>query len=183
METRLINLFQFQTLIASKAVRCVLAAPGKNLVELNIWLDQNERDEFVEKLLAKRSYYDPDSNFIEHNGNRKSTLAFYEIIEIGGRERILSMFYDMSEQKRIMNALHATHKESETLRESLASIVTTFDLTEVVELILDKIKQIIPYDTASVWRVDGEWQKLIVGRDIALSGAINACEKLVVQGM
>lgn len=33
VETRLINLLQFQTLIASKAVRCVLSAPGKTLVD------------------------------------------------------------------------------------------------------------------------------------------------------
>jgi nicotinate phosphoribosyltransferase len=32
-ETRLVNLLQFQTLVASKAARCVLAAPGKRLVD------------------------------------------------------------------------------------------------------------------------------------------------------
>jgi len=36
VETRLINLIQFQTLIASKAVRCVLAAPGKTLVDFGL---------------------------------------------------------------------------------------------------------------------------------------------------
>src|ERR1043166_8525886 len=36
VETRLINLLQFQTLIASKAVRMVLAAPGKLLVDFGL---------------------------------------------------------------------------------------------------------------------------------------------------
>src|SRR2546422_1073632 len=36
VETRLINLFHFQTLIASKAVRAVLAAPGKELVDFGL---------------------------------------------------------------------------------------------------------------------------------------------------
>ena len=35
VETRVINLLHFQSLIASKAVRCVLAAPGKLLVDLD----------------------------------------------------------------------------------------------------------------------------------------------------
>ena len=266
---------------------------GNDLVALNIWPNQNERDEFASKLRAKRSHYDPDSKFIDHNGNAKSTLAFYEIIEIGGQERILSMFYDMSAQKNTMQALqqseariralleatpdmllemsvdglivnmvppkgmepampperfvgrgiqevftevsaaqalaaikqaletkHMTdfefesvmgestrvmearivasvsdtvlmvvrditqrkwmetererfineleikNRESETLRKSLASIVTTFDLMEVVERILDQMKFVIPYDTASVWRVDGEWQMPIISRDL-----------------
>lgn len=36
IETRLINLMHFQTLIASKAARCVLAAPGKMLVDFGL---------------------------------------------------------------------------------------------------------------------------------------------------
>jgi nicotinate phosphoribosyltransferase len=36
MESRIINLLHFQTLIASKAARCVLAAPGKLLVDFGL---------------------------------------------------------------------------------------------------------------------------------------------------
>lgn len=36
VETRLINLMHFQTVIASKAARCVLAAPGKMLVDFGL---------------------------------------------------------------------------------------------------------------------------------------------------
>jgi nicotinate phosphoribosyltransferase len=36
METRLINLLQFQTMIASKAIRSTLAAPGKMLVDFGL---------------------------------------------------------------------------------------------------------------------------------------------------
>jgi nicotinate phosphoribosyltransferase len=36
VESRLINIFHYQTLIASKAARCVLAAPGKLLVDFGL---------------------------------------------------------------------------------------------------------------------------------------------------
>jgi putative nicotinate phosphoribosyltransferase len=36
VETRLINLLHFQTLIASKAVRAVLVAPGKGLIDFGL---------------------------------------------------------------------------------------------------------------------------------------------------
>ena len=36
VETRLINLIHYQTLIASKAIRCVMAAPGKLLVDFGL---------------------------------------------------------------------------------------------------------------------------------------------------
>jgi nicotinate phosphoribosyltransferase len=36
VETRIINLLHFQTLIASKAARCVLVAPGETLVDFGL---------------------------------------------------------------------------------------------------------------------------------------------------
>src|SRR5262249_12389350 len=36
VETRLINLLHFETLVASKAARCVLAAPGKLLIDFGL---------------------------------------------------------------------------------------------------------------------------------------------------
>src|SRR5690606_9302925 len=36
VESRLVNILHFQTLIASKAARCVLAAPGKTLVDFGM---------------------------------------------------------------------------------------------------------------------------------------------------
>ena len=71
-----------------------------------------------------------------------------------------------AEREKLINELEIKNKESETLRESLASIVTMFDLKEIVEQILDQIKLVIPYDTASVWQFEGNWQSLLVARDL-----------------
>jgi nicotinate phosphoribosyltransferase len=53
VETRLINLLQFQTLIASKAARCALAAPGKLLVDFGL----RRAHGFEAGLLAARAAY------------------------------------------------------------------------------------------------------------------------------
>ena len=53
VETRLINLLHFQTLIASKAVRAVLAAPGKELVDFGLRRAHGEEA----GLLAVRASY------------------------------------------------------------------------------------------------------------------------------
>jgi nicotinate phosphoribosyltransferase len=53
LETRLINLLHFQTLIASKAVRAVLAAPGKELVDFGLRRAHGEEA----GLLAARASY------------------------------------------------------------------------------------------------------------------------------
>ncbi len=266
---------------------------GRDADELKMWDDPEERTDFIRSLKQKKSLFNADDSFHHTDGNLKQVISFYELIQINHEDCILSMFYDMSAQKKTMQALQQSearirallsafpdmimelsvdgtiisivppkgfeaamppsrfigkpireifagdvaaqttfalqraiesnqmhvfefemdmggehrvmesrllssssstilmlvrditqrkwieaereslirelevrNKESETLRKSLASIVTTFDLKEVVERILDQIKYVIPYDTASVWRVDNGWQTLILGRDL-----------------
>ena len=68
------------------------------------------------------------------------------------------------QKEELIRELEARNAESETLRESLASIVGTFEFDEIIEHILDQIRRVIPYDSASVWRVEGSLQKLMIGR-------------------
>jgi PAS domain S-box-containing protein len=71
------------------------------------------------------------------------------------------------DREDLINELEIKNAESETLRESLASIVGTFEFTEIINRILGQIKRVVPYDTASVWRVDGKQQILIAGVGLA----------------
>lgn len=249
---------------------------------------------FVENLKRKGSLYDPDDWFKDREGRVKHIISFYELVRIGEEDCVISMFYDMSEQKRMMDALRQseTHnrilldaipdmileltleglitnmvppkglessmpvdrfinrhvyevlsetvasqtlfaierslasgqmnvfefeermgqeyralearilpnspatalmmvrditqrkwaerereqlireleeknRESETLRESLASIAGTFEFGEIIQRVLDQMRLVIPYDSASVWRVEGDRQKFISGRDLS----------------
>ena len=267
---------------------------GRNYIELNLWDDHPEdRMEFVRNLKEKRSLYNPDYEFRDTKGRKKSAIAFYELIQIGERTCVLSMLYDMTAQKQIMQALQQSearirallsafpdmiielsldgtivnmvppkgfeavmppqrfigkrileifgetvmsqtvfaigraiasdqinifefetdlngkihmmearltasasdtvlmmirditqrkwiekeretliseleikNEESETLRRSLANIVGTFEFTEIIKRILVEIRRVIPYDTASVWRVEGNQQHIIIGIDL-----------------
>ncbi|HEU0295938.1 MAG TPA: GAF domain-containing protein, partial [Anaerolineales bacterium] len=111
---------------------------------------------------------------IEYQLPIDNSIHEYEArIVASGMDSILAIVRDITQRKwaetereRFIAELEARNKESETLRNSLASIVTTFELEEVVERILDQIKLVIPYDTASVWRVDEEWQTLLISRDL-----------------
>ena len=73
-----------------------------------------------------------------------------------------------SEEKReiLIKELETRNQETEILRESLASVVGTFEFSEIVERILDQMKKVIPFDTASLWRIEGDRQKLIIGRNL-----------------
>ena len=67
------------------------------------------------------------------------------------------------EREKLIHELEVKNKESETLRESFASIVGTFEFIEIIQHVLEQIQRVVPYDTASVWRVEGNKQLLISG--------------------
>ncbi|MBL0348492.1 PAS domain S-box protein [Candidatus Villigracilis affinis] len=71
-----------------------------------------------------------------------------------------------SERESLIEELALKNAESETLRESLAGIVGTFEFIEILQHILDQIRHVIPYDSASVWRWEDSRQKFICGRDL-----------------
>ncbi|HUG34495.1 MAG TPA: GAF domain-containing protein [Anaerolineales bacterium] len=70
------------------------------------------------------------------------------------------------ERESLINELEARRSESETLRESLASIAGRLEFSEIIEDILDQVKRVVPYDTASVWRIDGQMQIYVTGRNV-----------------
>jgi PAS domain S-box-containing protein len=268
-------------------------ALGRNAKELKLWMDPQRRAAFIEDLRRKGSLFDPDDHFLRTDGSLTHVISFYELIQIGTEDCILSMFYDMSTQKRTMQALQQSearirallnafpdmilelsldgrvinmvppkgmerampaeqfigkqieevfteantsrtlsamqetrasgrisvfefettmggtsrtmearltastpdtvlmmirdisqrkwieqerenligelerkNAESETLRRSLASMVGTLEFTEVIDRVMEEIRRVIPYDTASVWRVEGRKQYIISGVDL-----------------
>lgn len=68
--------------------------------------------------------------------------------------------------ENLIHELEIKNQESETLRESLAGIVGSLEFSEIIEKILDQIKRVVPYDSASIWRIDGRAQKYIAGRNL-----------------
>jgi PAS domain S-box-containing protein len=70
------------------------------------------------------------------------------------------------ERVQLISDLASRNEESETLRESLASVTNTFEFSEIIQRILDQIKRVIPYDSSSVWQVEGQFQKMVAGRDL-----------------
>ena len=268
-------------------------ALGLDASELRLWEDIQTRVAFVEKLKSRGSYIDPDDRFLNTDGTVKSFISFYERIQIGNEDCVLSMFYDMSTQKLTMQALQQSEArlrallnaipdailelsldgrvinmippmglesvmspelfigkqideifqevtasqakfaierasasgqinifefeskmggrprtmearvigstvgtvlmmirdisqrkwieqerenlinelenkniESETLRRTLANIVGTMEFTEIIDRVLEEIRRVIPYDTASVWQVEGRNQFIITGVDL-----------------
>ncbi|NOT05867.1 MAG: PAS domain S-box protein [Anaerolineales bacterium] len=95
------------------------ASVGRTVFELDLWESMDKRSHFVEKIRSARSIYDPDYQFITKSKDIRSTLAFYELVNLGNDVSVLSMFYDITEQK---NARESMQTSEARMRAILASI-------------------------------------------------------------
>jgi len=82
---------------------------GRTAVELDLWETSQDRQKFVQNLMEKRYLQNVPVEFVRKSGPNKTSIAYYELINLKDQQCILCMFYDISEQRQSERAL----KESE----------------------------------------------------------------------
>jgi signal transduction histidine kinase/PAS domain-containing protein len=72
--------------------------------------------------------------------------------------RVIVSIIDITERRRaererekLITDLETKNAEAETLRDSTAIVAATLEISEAVQSILEQLKRVIPYDSASVW--------------------------------
>jgi PAS domain S-box-containing protein len=79
--------------------------------------------------------------------------------------RLVSLFADQAaiavENARLLEAEARRRREAETLQAATQALTATLDLPRVFELILRELRQVVPYDSASVQQLKGDWLEII----------------------
>jgi len=83
---------------------------GKDYIELKMWDNPQDRVQFVENIARNHSHFNPDYVFRDAKGNQKFAIAFYELIHIGDEDCILSMYYDVTDQKKMQETLRQSEE-------------------------------------------------------------------------
>jgi PAS domain S-box-containing protein len=96
---------------------------GKTAMELDMWPSPEERMSFIRRILAERSIHNPFYVFSTPQEQERTALAFYELIEIKGQTCILSMFYDISEQKQAQEALRDAEARTRALLTAVPDMI------------------------------------------------------------
>jgi len=127
---------------------------GRTTVELKIWDTEEQRQAFVGKLTERRSLHNPNYEFVNEGGKKHSTVAFYELIDSGDEPSILSMFYDVTDQKLAQAALQ---KSDEHFRKifhvsPVAIVITTLDEGRLIDA------------NEAYWKLSGHDPNTSVGR-------------------
>lgn len=89
-------------------------AAGSLRPGLSIW----DRESARKTLAHKRSLSDPAFEFVDGKGEKRITAAFHELIDVGEQPVILSLFYDLTEQKKAQVALQESEEKYRNFVES-----------------------------------------------------------------
>ncbi|MDY6781403.1 MAG: PAS domain S-box protein [Cyanobacteriota bacterium] len=96
---------------------------GRSAVELNLWIDANDRDRFFEQLQQGKAVRNYEFDFRTRAGTTRTALLSAEIIELNGQKYLLSISSDISERKQVEEALRASEREIRTLVANIPGLV------------------------------------------------------------
>lgn len=96
---------------------------GRTTFELRQDLKPEQREQFIQELLEKKSIQNLSYDFVNNRGEYIKTIAFYELIELDGKAAILSMFYDMTEQSQARDALRHSETRLRAMLEAVPDMV------------------------------------------------------------
>ncbi|GAB4573118.1 MAG: hypothetical protein Fur0017_26250 [Anaerolineales bacterium] len=98
-------------------------ALGRSAVELGLWDDPKKRVQFVKDLLENGSLEDVEVHFPRATGKGKSSLAYYELINIKDQRCILCMFYDITEQRQAERNLKESERRTRAIIASIPDMI------------------------------------------------------------
>ncbi len=91
---------------------------GKTTLEINMWANQHDREQFVKSLSAKDSTTGSQVKLARKDGQARDVFLSARLIEIGDKTYILSLARDITEQKKAEKALKESEERFRALHEA-----------------------------------------------------------------
>ncbi|MFN8386250.1 MAG: ATP-binding protein [Anaerolineales bacterium] len=96
---------------------------GRTTVELGIWESVSEREQFTAKLQEKKSLHNPAYEFVNQQGEQKTTVAYYELVDFDNKPAILSLFLDITDQKQAQDALFRSESRMRAMFDAIPDML------------------------------------------------------------
>jgi PAS domain S-box-containing protein len=87
--------------------RPIDALLNSSAIEIGLWRNEEEQTAFIDNLNKNGAIQGVEYQVKDVPAGPRDTLAYYELIELGGQICILAMFYDVTEEKKVQKELEA----------------------------------------------------------------------------
>ena len=117
---------------------------GRTSVELGYWQQGTDRQSFIHQLQEQGTLQEIEIQYTNVPNGPKDTLAYYELIELGGQSCILAMFYEITEQKKAQKALQRQLDELSVLHSVATAGTESYSEDEIIERVTRITGQVYP---------------------------------------
>ena len=100
---------------------------GQNYLKLGMWANPEDRAKLVEVMQEQGRIKDFETRFVSKSGEIRDVLISSEVIEAAGEQYILGLTFDITERKRIEEALRESEGKYRELVQNANSIILRMD--------------------------------------------------------
>ncbi|MBW4480521.1 MAG: PAS domain S-box protein [Tolypothrix brevis GSE-NOS-MK-07-07A] len=141
-------------------------AIGRNAFELNVWVNQNDRQKLLHELHSKGEVRNLEFEFRKKSGELAFAMVSAEIIDLNGERYILSVNHDITERKRTERQLKLTSQRDRLLTQTLARIRTSLNLDQILQTTVNEVRHFLQADRVFIGLNDGNFEGRILAESV-----------------
>ncbi|BDI17565.1 hypothetical protein ANSO36C_33670 [Nostoc cf. commune SO-36] len=121
-------------------------AIGKTSFELNLWVDDRDRQNLVQELQTTGVARNLEVEFRQKSGEIITTLLSAEVIDLDGVPSILAVHHDITERKQVEAQFRLSAQRDRLLAETLVRIRSSLDLEQILQTTVTEVRHFLQTD-------------------------------------
>ncbi len=142
---------------------------GHTSLELNLWVNQEDRAQVVQMLLAKGAVCNLEVEFRKKNGEVVVVLLSSEIIDLAGEQCMLCVSNDITERKRAEMQLQLSAQRDRLLAEIASRVRCSLDLDQILNTTVEEVRQFLQCDRVFISRLNDNLQVEVFAESVSES--------------
>ncbi len=123
---------------------------GRTSLEIDIWVDPEDRARLTEGLRSRGMVNNFEANFRMKNGEVKAGLMSARIIEIEGQRCILSVTRDISDGKKMEQALRENEEQLRLITDNMVDTISQIDTERKFVYASPSLKRVFGYEPREI---------------------------------
>lgn len=129
-------------------------AIGRTAFELNIWVDEGDRQKLLHELQTKGIVRNLEVEFRQRSGEVIIALISAEIIDLEGMSCLLAVHHDITERKQGEAQLRLCAQRDRLLTETLVRIRSSLNLEQILQTTVTEVRQFLQVERVFIGLTD-----------------------------
>lgn len=140
---------------------------GSTAIELNIWVNLQERTRVVQLLQEQETVRNQEVNFRTKLGEVRTVLLSAEQLKLGGQACLIATVKDITERKQAEEALQESAERERAMARVIQRMRQTLEIETIFSATTQELRQALECDRVGVYRFNSDWSGEFVAESVA----------------